>query len=121
MYKIVLIGVAGLVGTLSRYWLAGWVDARWDTRFPAGTLLVNLIGCFAIGFLVHAMEQKFIVDPDISAAILVGLLGGFTTFSSFAVQTFNLLRGGEIFAAGSYLVLSNAGGLILVWAGYRLK
>jgi CrcB protein len=109
------------VGTLARYWLAGWADTRWESRLPIGTLLVNLIGCFAIGFLVHAMEQKFIIDPDTRAAILVGLLGGFTTFSSFAVQMFNLLRGGEMFVAGSYLILSNVGGLILVWAGYRLR
>ena len=121
MYKILLIGVAGLAGTLARYWLSGWVDSRWGSTFPTGTLIVNLVGCLAIGFLFNATQERFLVDPVIRAAILVGILGGFTTFSSFAVQTFNLLRDGEFFLAGVNLVVSNVAGLFLVWVGYSVS
>ena len=121
MYNILLIGVAGLAGTLARYWLSGWADSRWGSTFPIGTLIVNLVGCLAIGFLFHATQEKYLIDPVIRTAILVGILGGFTTFSSFAVQTFNLMRDGEFFLAGVNLVVSNVAGLILVWAGYSVS
>ena len=118
MYRIVLIGIAGLAGTLLRYWMSGWADERWGTSFPAGTLLVNLIGCLAIGFLFHTTEERYLVDPVVRTAILVGFLGGFTTFSSFGIQTFTLLRDGEIFLAGINIAVSNVIGIGLVWTGY---
>jgi CrcB protein len=121
MYKIVLIGSAGLLGTLARYWISGWADERWGATFPIGTLLVNALGCFAIGFLFHATEEKYLIDPVIRAAVLVGFLGGFTTFSSFAIQSFNLLRDGEIFMASANILVSNVAGLILVWVGYAIS
>jgi CrcB protein len=121
MYRIVLIGMAGLIGTLARYWLSGWADERWGASFPAGTLIVNLLGCLAIGFLFHATEEKYLIDPVLRSAILVGFLGGFTTFSSFGVQTFTLLREGEIFLASVNVVVSNVVGLMLVWAGYTVS
>ena len=121
MSRIVLIGVAGLMGTLVRYWLSGWADERWGASFPAGTLTVNLLGCLAVGFLFQATEEKYLIDPVLRSAILVGFLGGFTTFSSFGIQTFSLLREGEIFLAGLNVVVSNVGGLILVWAGYAVS
>ena len=121
MYKILLIGVAGLMGTLSRYWLSGWADQRWGATFPIGTLGVNLIGCLAVGFLFHATEEKYLIDPAVRSAVLVGFLGGFTTFSSFAVQSFNLMRDGEVFYAGANILVSNVAGLILVWTGYAMS
>jgi CrcB protein len=120
MYKIILIGFAGLVGTLARYWLSGWLDQWWGGTFPFGTLMVNLIGCLIIGYLFHSTE-KYLIDPVVRAALLVGLLGGFTTFSSFAVQSLNLLRDGEIFLASANIVISNIAGLFLVWVGYALS
>ena len=121
MYRIILIGVAGLAGTLARYWLSGWADERWGTSFPIGTLIVNLIGCLAIGFLFQATTGKYLVDPIVRTAILIGFLGGFTTFSSFGIQTFNLLRDGEVFLAGVNVVVSNVVGVALVWAGYAFS
>lgn len=120
MYTMVLIAVAGLLGTLARYWLSGWADQWWGGSFPFGTLVVNAIGCFAIGFLFHALGEKHLVDPAVRAAVLVGFLGAFTTFSSYAVQTLNLLRDGELFVAGVNILVSNVCGLILAWAGYVL-
>ena len=120
MYKILLIAIAGLFGTLTRYWMSGWGDRWWGGTFPFGTLLVNATGCFAIGFLFYVTEEKYLIDPAVRSAILVGFLGGFTTFSSYAVQSFNLWRDGEIFVAGANILASNVFGLVLVWAGYIL-
>jgi len=120
MYKISLIAVAGLIGTLTRYWISGWADRWWGGTFPFGTVLVNATGCFVIGFLFYVTQEKYLVDPTIRSALLVGFLGGYTTFSSYAVQSFNLLRDGEIFMASANLLVSNVAGLILVWAGYVL-
>ena len=120
MYKIALIAIAGLIGTLTRYWMSGWADRWWGGTFPFGTFLVNATGCLAIGFLFYVTEEKYLVDPAIRSAILVGFLGGFTTFSSYAVQSFNLLRDGEIFVASANILASNVFGLVLVWAGYIL-
>jgi CrcB protein len=118
MQKIAYVGLAGLFGTLVRYWLSGWVDQRVGETFPTGTLVVNLAGCFLAGFLYQLFEGRFLVDPAVRAAILLGFLGGFTTFSSFGVQTFALLRDGEYAFAAVNIVISNVGGLALVWAGY---
>jgi len=116
-----LVGVAGLAGTLARYWLSGWADERWGMTFPIGTLIVNLVGCLAMGFLFHATAERFLVDPIIRTAILVGFLGGFTTFSSFGIQTFTLLRDGEVFLATLNIVVSNVVGIAFVWAGYAIS
>jgi fluoride exporter len=121
MYKILLIGAAGLIGTLARYWLSLWIDDWWDGPFPVGTIIVNLLGCFAIGFLFHAMVEKHLADPAIRSAVLIGFLGGFTTFSSFAIQSINLFRDGEILLAGANVLISNVAGLMLAWTGYAIS
>ena len=120
MYKIIAIGIAGLAGTLARYWLSGLLDQWWGGTFPFGTLIVNLVGCLAIGVLFHSME-KYLIDPVVRSVVLIGFVGGFTTFSSFAVQSFNLLRDGEIFLASAIILISNLVGLFLVWAGYAVS
>src|SRR3989304_2841830 len=86
MEQILVIGVAGLLGTLGRYWLSGFFDERAGATFPVGTLAVNLIGCFLVGFFFHALTERYLVDPVYRSAVLIGLLGGFTTFSSFGIQ-----------------------------------
>src|SRR5262245_20081546 len=121
MYKIFLIGIAGLCGTLARYYLSGWADLWWGGTFPFGTFIVNAIGCLAVGFLFHATEEKYLIDPAMRSAILVGFLGGFTTFSSFAIQSFNLVRDGEIFLASANILVSNVVGFVLVWVGYTIS
>jgi CrcB protein len=96
----------------------GWLDQRFGVTFPVGTLVVNLVGCFVAGFLLHALSEKYLIDPVVRSALLIGLLGGFTTFSSFGVQTFRLLRDGELFWAGLNVAITNILGLAFVWAGY---
>jgi CrcB protein len=120
MQKIILIGLAGLIGTLSRYWLSGLVARQYGETFPWGTLVVNVMGCFLAGSLFYLMEERFLVSPTLRTVILIGLLGGFTTFSSFGLQTFTLLREGEFALAALNVTLSNVLGLVMLWAGYSL-
>ena len=120
MVKLFLIGLAGFVGTLGRYGLSGVVAKRYGETFPLGTLAVNLIGCFLVGLLFYVMQERFLVNQNVRTIILIGLLGGFTTFSSFGLQTFTLLQDGEFAFAALNLGVSNLLGLLLVWAGYTL-
>src|SRR5215217_6140306 len=85
-----------------------------------GTLLVNLIGCFVIGFLFYLFYDRALAGPTSRIAIFIGLIGGFTTFSSYGLQTFTLLRDGEVFLALVNVAASNLLGLVLVWVGYSL-
>ena len=116
--RLLLVGLAGLAGTLCRYWLSGAFARRDGATFPAGTLAVNLLGCFAAGLLFHFMQGRGAFNETARAAVFVGLLGGFTTFSAYGLQTFTLLRDGRVGAAALNVVASNLLGLLLVFAGY---
>jgi CrcB protein len=118
MLRIMLVGLAGLAGTLCRYWLSGAVVRRYGEAFPTGTLAVNLLGCFAAGLLFHFMQERNAFSETARAAVFVGLLGGFTTFSSYGLQTFALLREGRVGLAALNVVASNLLGLLMVFAGY---
>lgn len=120
MFKIFGIGLAGFAGTLARYWLSGVVARRYGETFPYGTLAVNAVGCFLAGALFCLMYERFVASPAARSMIFIGLLGGFTTFSSYGLQTFTLLRDGEVALALLNVAASNVAGLFLVWAGYRL-
>jgi CrcB protein len=116
MHKLALIGLGGLLGTLSRYWLSQAVDGRIQTSFPYGTMIVNFAGCFAAGFLFQYLDQA-IISPDMRLAIFTGFLGGFTTFSAYALQTFVLTQGGLLSMAAVNVIASNVLCLAMVWAG----
>ena len=120
MHRLFLIGLAGFIGTLGRYWLSGVIARRYGETFPLGTLVVNLMGCFLVGLLFYLLQERFVVNPTVRTVILIGLLGGFTTFSSFGLQTFTLLQDGEFGLAALNLTASNFIGLALVWVGYTL-
>ena len=118
MQKTIFIALAGLAGTLVRYWLAGFVSRQYGETFPWGTLMVNLIGSFLAGALFHLAEERLLISPALRSIILIGLLGGFTTFSSYGLQTFTLLRDGQIGLATLNVAVSNVLGLLMVWMGY---
>jgi CrcB protein len=120
MIKLFSIGFAGFVGTLGRYWLSGLVARRYGETFPLGTLAVNLIGCFLVGLLFYLMQERYLVNEHLRTMILIGLLGGFTTFSSLGLQTFTLVQDNQIPLAALNMVASNVLGLLLVWVGYTL-
>ena len=116
--SIFFVALGGALGSVSRYLLGTWVQSvSRSIDFPFGTLTVNLIGCFVIGFLSQLAEARGVFTSESRALVFVGVLGGFTTFSSFGNDTINLVRDGETFNA-----LANVGanvilGLALVWLG----
>jgi fluoride exporter len=118
MQKTIFIAVAGLVGTLSRYWLSGVVARQYGETFPWGTMAVNLVGCFLAGVVFYVTEERFLLSPTLRAALLIGFLGGFTTFSSYGLQTFTLLRDSQFGLATLNIAASNVLGLLMVWTGY---
>jgi CrcB protein len=118
MVNILLVALGGALGSVSRYLLGTWTQsASKSIDFPYGTLTVNLIGCFVIGFLSQLAEARGVFTSETRALVFIGVLGGFTTFSSFGNDTINLLRDGETFNAllnvGANVIL----GLALVWFG----
>ncbi len=116
--NILLVGIGGAFGSISRYLLGTWIQTLSESLdFPFGTLTVNLIGCFVIGFLAQLADARGVFTPESRAFVFIGILGGFTTFSSFGNDTINLFRDGETFNAlvnvGANVLL----GLALVWLG----
>ncbi len=120
MQKLIYIGLAGLTGTLGRYWVAGLVARRYGETFPVGTLVVNVVGCFLAGLLFYLLQERFHVGEQWREVLMIGFLGGFTTFSSYGLQTFTLLRDGEFAFAAANIIASNLAGLLMVWLGYSL-
>ena len=120
MQKTIFIGLAGLAGTVLRYWLSGFVSKQYGETFPWGTMAVNLIGCLVAGAVFSLTEERLLVTPTVRAVIVIGLLGGFTTFSSYGLQTFTLLREGQFGLAILNVGMANVLGLFMVWIGYVL-
>jgi CrcB protein len=116
--RLFLIGLGGFAGSILRYWLSGLAqNAVPGSTFPLGTLCVNTLGCLAIGALSELVEARGFLTPEARALLIVGLLGGFTTFSAFANETVNALRDGVPAVAVTNVLLSVATCLTAVWAG----
>jgi CrcB protein len=118
MYKIFLVGLGGSIGSILRYAVSGLVQ-QWTKSigFPFGTLAVNLLGCLLIGIASQLIESRSLFAPETRVLILVGLLGGFTTFSTFGNESLNLMRAGQFAAAVGYVVAHVVLGLGAVWLG----
>jgi CrcB protein len=117
-YLIVILG--GGLGAAARYWLTGIVHSRAGSIFPFGTLVVNGLGCFLIGFVMSSFEDRFLLQPSIRVFLTIGILGGFTTFSSFSFETISLLRDGEFLYASTNVFGSIFICLIGTWLGIQL-
>ncbi len=115
--KLLLLFAAGGLGTLLRYGISSLVQRHAGLSFPWGTFAVNMIGCFLFGVLWSVFENRMDISREIRAVVLVGFLGGFTTFSSFAFESVGLLREGALLPALGHLVGQNVVGLLLVWLG----
>jgi CrcB protein len=96
----------GVAGTLARYFLSGVVYQFWGTNFPYGTFVVNLLGCFLIGLLAVVAEEKFLLGPNGRLLLMVGFCGAFTTFSTFMLETANLMKDGQTLQAFWNVMLS---------------
>lgn len=112
---VVFLG-AGVGGTM-RYWLSGAVYRVLPPDFPYGTLAVNVLGCFLIGFLMAILEDRFIASPTFRIFLTIGILGGFTTYSTFSFETIALLREGSFLSGGANILYTTANCLGATWLG----
>ncbi len=120
MTKILLLAAGGAIGTLLRYSLSGLTYKLFNGIFPWGTLVVNLAGSFAIGLLWGFFEIENL-SSNLRNFIFIGVLGGFTTFSTFALENFSMFRDGQIKLALTNILASNIIGIALVFAGFLLS
>jgi CrcB protein len=119
--QMLIVALGGAVGSVARYRLSGWVlHYAIDWRFPLGTFVVNVMGCLCVGLLAGLAVKEDFFSADARLLLFTGLMGGFTTFSAFGLETFYLLRRGEYLIAGSNMVLSMALGMLALFAGYQL-
>jgi len=116
--NILLVGLGGFIGSVLRYLASGYVQqSSRSIDFPFGTLAVNVIGCFVIGFLAQLAEERGVFTSESRSFILVGILGGFTTFSSFGNETLNLARDSQMLNALANVGANVVLGLLAVWLG----
>ena len=117
--QIAVVGLGGALGSAARFAVSGWVQRLVaDGTFPYGTLAVNVAGCLAIGFLGGLMEGRQVLGPTLRLFLLLGVLGGFTTFSTFAFETLGLAHGSEYLRAAANASAHLALGLGAAWLGY---
>ena len=114
-----MIGVGGFIGSILRYLLAQFVQGRFLSAFPFGTLVVNIIGCFVIG-LIYGASEKGALSAEWRLFLATGICGGFTTFSAFSNETVALLRGGQALYAAAYVTASILIGLAATFTAISL-
>lgn len=120
MLSYLSIALGGALGSVARFWFSGLIAARFGETFPLGTILVNVTGSFAIGFFatLTSPDGRVLVSPSFREFFMIGICGGYTTFSSFSLQTLNLASDGEWLYAGMNVVLSVVLCLVAVWLGH---
>ena len=118
MDKALYVGLGGFIGSVLRYWVGSAVQqVANNPAFPYGTLTVNLVGCLVIGFLSQLADMRDVFTPEARLFVFVGILGGFTTFSTFGNETMNFLRGGEGLPALLNISAHIFIGLAAIWLG----
>lgn len=117
LIKILLLAAGGAIGTVSRYALSGLTHKYFLGTFPLGTLMVNVLGSLVIGMLWGTWESANL-SSNMRTFIFIGILGGFTTFSSFSLETMNLFRDGEFKMAVFNILANNILGIVMVFAGF---
>ncbi len=115
--NVVVIFIGGGIGAVARYWLQGAVYGWTGADFPYGTLAVNVLGSLFIGLLMSLFQERFLVQPALRLFLTIGILGGFTTFSTFSFETFALLREGSVAAGLLNAGVSLVGCLGATWLG----
>jgi CrcB protein len=121
MKGILLVALGGALGSVARYKMSGWVlQHTLDWRFPAGTFAVNVAGCLVAGVLAGLAEKHDLLSAEARLLLFTGILGGFTTFSAFGLETMFLIRRGDVLIAASNIVLSVLAGLLALWLGLGL-
>ncbi len=119
--QIILVGIGGFIGAVFRFLLSGFVHRLVPlSEFPFGTLAVNVVGCLLIGLLNGLAETRQVIGPELRLFLMIGMLGGFTTFSAFGYETLELIRDAEIARAMGNVFLQVLLGLVAVWLGDML-
>ena len=106
-----------LYGALARFICTTLINGKWGAAFPFGTLFVNVVGCFIMGFFMMLTTERLLVSPNIRLLVTVGFLGGLTTFSSFGFETMQLLRDGNLYSAFFNIGANLFVGLLALWGG----
>jgi len=112
-----MVGIGGFLGASARYLLGGAIYRWLPATFPWATFVINVTGCFGIGFLAVMVEERMVLGPSARLFLMVGILGGYTTFSTFGYETIALLRESSFAAAAGNVLGQVALGLVAVWAG----
>lgn len=121
MERLFLVGLGGFIGSVARYTMGGAIARmKQGSSFPLETLVINIFGCLLIGFLAALAESRGVFTGTTRAFLLIGVLGGFTTFSTFGYETFQMLRDGQFTSAAVSSGLQVGLGICAVWAGHSL-
>ena len=115
--RTIWVGIAGFFGAIARYSLGGFISERTRGAFPWETLVINVSGCFALGFIFALLTERFMPNPTVRIALTVGFLGAYTTFSTFSFETMRLAEDGAVLLAATNIVASVGVGLLAVYAG----
>ena len=117
MTKYFMVGLGGFLGAVARFWLGGIISNRMGSRFPYGTFVINISGCFLIGLVLTLLSEKTHWSANWRYLIPVGFIGAYTTFSTFEYETFRSLQDAEMLVAALNVGLSVVVGFVSVWCG----
>jgi len=117
MTKYLIIALGGAIGSMLRFWAGGYVSGRLGTRFPYGTFVINVTASFLIGFIMTVLAERTHLSPSWRYLLVIGFLGGYSTFSSFEYETFRVFEDGEFLIAAMNIALSVGVGFVAVWIG----
>ena len=118
--KILLISAGAVLGANARYWIGDWIAQKWGAAFPYGTFLINITGSLLIGLFISLATERFLIDPRWRILFVVGFLGAYTTFSTFTLESYNLLQRGQWLLGLANTLGSVVVGLIAVGLGMWL-
>lgn len=112
-----MVGVGGGLGSIVRFWLGSYIGGKMGTRFPYGTLVINVSGSFLVGLVLALLTAKTHWSPNWRYLIPIGFIGGYTTFSTFEFETLRTMQDGQLGFALLYVALSVCAGFVAVWGG----
>lgn len=117
MQTVLLVALCGALGCAARYYLSGWVHDLAGIGFPYGTLAVNVAGAFLVGLVMETGSRTTLLSPDLRIGLVIGLLGGLTTFSTFSYETFKQIEGGDFVPAAANIAVTVLLCLFFTWLG----
>ena len=120
MNNLIAIAIGGAFGAVGRYVSSQWVYGLLGRSFPFGTLFVNIAGSLVMGFLAVVLIERMVAAPELRAFLMIGFLGSFTTFSTFSLETVNLIASGEVMKAGVNMLISVFVCVTACWMGMLL-